>query len=95
MDSFFHFVDENLPQFISVLREAVSIPSVSSDFSMRKDVFKMSSFLTEKMQRLGVHTRLVDPGTQQYEGRSIQLPPIILGSLGSDSSKKTLLIYGS
>ncbi len=34
------------------------------------------------------------PGKQILEGQELDLPPIVLGSSGTDPSKKTVLVYG-
>ncbi len=41
---------------------------------------------------LSVKTHL--PGKQMLEGQELDLPPIVLGSYGTDASKKTVLVYG-
>lgn len=51
--------------------------------------------LLQKLEELGATVRLADPGEQKLkDGSTIKLPPVILGQLGVDKSKKTLLIYG-
>ena len=47
------------------------------------------------MEKLGATCELEDIGEQTLpDGSKLPLPPILLGSLGSDPNKKTLLIYG-
>ncbi|TRM67091.1 hypothetical protein BD626DRAFT_484722 [Schizophyllum amplum] len=91
---FLEFVDANADLFIQRLGEAVAIPSVSGDPSHRQDVLKMSNWLNAQLQALGVDTKQVDLGTQELEGQTLQLPPAVLGSIGKDPKKKTILIYG-
>jgi len=53
------------------------------------------SLLTSvQLHQLGVETKLVDLGTHEMQGQTLQLPPAIIGRLGSDPAKKTVLVYG-
>lgn len=54
----------------------------------------MTSFLDNELKSVGVETKLVELGEQQLEGKTLKLPPAILGKIGSDTKKKTILIYG-
>lgn len=54
----------------------------------------MTSFLDHELKSVGVETKLVELGEQQLEGKTLKLPPAILGKIGSDTKKKTILIYG-
>lgn len=48
-----------------------------------------------KLKNLGINTELVDIGKQILpDGNQIPLPPVLLGTYGSDPKKKTVLIYG-
>ncbi len=64
---------------------------MSSDEKLRDDVVEMSKWLDEQLTDLGVTTKLVDLGDQS-EG--LHLPPVILGHIGDDPTKKTVLVYG-
>ena len=68
--------------------------SVSGDLTHREDVFKMAKFMEDQLQALGVQTRSHDLGTVTFDGHEIQLPPAILGKIGEDPKKKTMLLYG-
>ena len=47
------------------------------------------------MRRLGcTDIQLKYPGKQQLEGKELDLPPIVLGTFGTDPAKKTVLVYG-
>ena len=47
------------------------------------------------MERLGGTTRLCDLGMQKMEdGSELELPPVLIGQIGTDKNKKTVLIYG-
>lgn len=94
MDRFFAYVDEHQNEFVERLRQAVAIPSVSSQLEHRPDCFKMGEYLAAEMTRLGVQVTKMDVGDQELEGQKVKLPPILLGTYGSDPKKKTLLVYG-
>lgn len=54
----------------------------------------MSAFLDKELKAYGVETELIDLGTQEIEGQTANLPPAILGRIGTDPKKKTILLYG-
>ena len=48
-----------------------------------------------RLQELGAKIEYADLGQQELpDGSKIPLPPCLLGELGSDPKKKTLLVYG-
>ena len=75
-------------------RKLNALVSVSGDPDRRDDVFSMGNFLEDELKKYGVDTKRVDLGTQTVEGVQLALPPLVLGRIGDDPSKKTLLIYG-
>jgi Cys-Gly metallodipeptidase DUG1 len=54
----------------------------------------MALFLDNQLISYGVETKLVDLGEHTLEGQQLKLPPAILGKIGTDPKKKTVLIYG-
>jgi Cys-Gly metallodipeptidase DUG1 len=54
----------------------------------------MANWLNDQLTSLGVETKLVDLGKQELDGQVLDLPPAILGKIGNDPAKKTVLIYG-
>lgn len=93
----FSKIDELKPQFIQRLTDAVAIPSVSSDETLRPKVFAMADFLKAELAKLGADDITVkDLGIQPppVSDPKLPLPPIVLSKFGSDPSKKTVLIYG-
>ena len=55
----------------------------------------MTQWVEKKFKQLGANTELAELGTQKLpSGQEIPLPPVLLGTLGNDSKKKTVLIYG-
>ena len=54
----------------------------------------MGSFLESQLKQYGAETKIVDLGSHTMEGQTLKLPPAVLGRIGNDNSKKTILIYG-
>jgi Cys-Gly metallodipeptidase DUG1 len=54
----------------------------------------MAEWLKVQLKQLGVDTKQVDLGKHNLDGQELLLPPVILGRIGNDPSKKTVLIYG-
>ena len=54
----------------------------------------MAVWLSNQLKHLGVETSLVDLGKHTSDGEELHLPPAILGRMGCDPLKKTVLIYG-
>lgn len=46
------------------------------------------------MTRLGISYEIHLPGMQKIQGIELALPPIILGTYGTDPKKKNVLVYG-
>lgn len=52
-------------------------------------------FHFQGFEKLGAKTELADIGEQVLpDGSKLPLPPILMGTLGNDPKKKTLLVYG-
>ena len=66
--------------------------SISGDASRRQDVSKMASWVQAELQKYGVKTDAVPLGKQG--GQTNHLPPAIVGRIGEDPKKQTILIYG-
>uniref|UniRef100_T1J673 Peptidase M20 dimerisation domain-containing protein n=1 Tax=Strigamia maritima TaxID=126957 RepID=T1J673_STRMM len=86
----FSYIDGNKLKFTENLREAVAIKSVSADRECRPEIRKMVEWTAERLKILGATVKLEELG--EFEG--LQLPPVLLGQLGNDPSKKTVCIYG-
>lgn len=54
----------------------------------------MASWVQAELEKFGVKTDAIPLGTQHIEGQILDLPPAIVGKLGTDPKKKTILIYG-
>lgn len=73
----------------------VAIKSVSAWPDKRPEIVKMMQWAEIKLKELGATTELADIGEQKLsDGRVIPLPPVLLGTLGADPQKKTVLLYG-
>ncbi|KAK3358742.1 hypothetical protein B0T25DRAFT_531045 [Lasiosphaeria hispida] len=92
LDSYFSQVDTLSDHFIERLRQAVAIPSVSSEAARRPDVVRMGQFLAEELTKLGASVELRELGPQP--GTDLELPPVVLARYGSDKNKRTILVYG-
>ena len=79
------------------LRDAVAIQSVSALPEKRGEVIRMMEWVDAWIKKLGGESDLTpNPcGEQELDdGTTVPLPPILLGSFGSDPSKKTVCVYG-
>lgn len=95
LDTIFAAIDEQKQEWISLLSQAVAIKSVSAWPETRDEVFRMVHWFADLLKLEGAELEVVDNGSQTLpDGRVLPLPPIILGSLGNDPAKKTLLVYG-
>lgn len=54
----------------------------------------MADFLVQELKNLGADVETRDLGKQDWHGTSLDLPPIVLATVGNDPSKKTILVYG-
>lgn len=105
-DNIKHFIDRlraaveiqrsvSMPKLLS-MRTDLMFESVSGDNTRdgRAKVFDMAEFLNDQLTSFGVETLLVDLGKQKVDEDQLQLPPAIIGRIGTDPNKKTILIYG-
>ncbi|KAK3369867.1 hypothetical protein B0H63DRAFT_485672 [Podospora didyma] len=92
LDGYFKQVDTLSDHFIERLRQAVAIPSVSSEAERRPDVVRMGHFLADELKKLGASVELRELGPQP--GTDLTLPPCVLARYGNDKSKRTILVYG-
>lgn len=85
------FVDTYREDFIKDLREMVAIKSISSDENYQKDVKAMIALTEQWLLRLGIKYECFNLQPCKVRGKLVELPPVILGSIGS--AEKTLLVY--
>jgi len=95
LQKLFAAIDKNKLKFIENLRKAVAIKSVSAWPHTRPDITTMMKWMGDELKDLGAAIEFVDLGTQTLpDGTVLPLPPVLMGELGRDKSKKTLLVYG-
>ncbi|KAK0672351.1 hypothetical protein QBC41DRAFT_313660 [Cercophora samala] len=92
LDGYFKQVDDMSDAFIERLRQAVAIPSISSEAARRPDVVRMGHWLADELNKLGAQAELRPLGKQH--GTDLDLPPVVLARYGSDKNKRTILVYG-
>jgi acetylornithine deacetylase/succinyl-diaminopimelate desuccinylase-like protein len=92
------YIVANEQKFQDRLAKAVEIPSVSSVMTAegRKHVEDMSDFIADELRKLkNIDVKQVFLGTQETpDGGEINLPKVVIGTLGSNPNNKTILIYG-
>ena len=88
-------MDANEEKYIERLKTLVEIPSVSAWPEKRPEIRKCCEWTLNQLRSLGATGELVEIGMQTLpDGSQIELPPLVIGNLGSDPNKKTVLIYG-
>jgi len=95
MTMLFKKIDENKAKYIERLGKAVAIKSVSAWADTRDEIGVMMKWMGEELKALGAAIEYVDIGFQTLpDGSTLKLPPVVMGELGTDPAKKTLLVYG-
>lgn len=95
MKKLFAAVDANKETYIANLAKAVEIKSVSAWPEVRPEIVKMVKWMGSELEKLGATLEYCDVGLQTLpDGSKIPLPPVLMGQLGKDPKKKTLLVYG-
>ncbi|KAG5446702.1 Metallopeptidase M20 [Clonorchis sinensis] len=99
----FSFIEQMQEKYIHRLREFVAIKSISESKANRLDVVKALRWIAFRLKRLGADVRMRRIGKEFiYTGDHIpltkademELPDVVVASLGTDVTKRTLLIYG-
>lgn len=95
IDAVIAYVDANQTKYVDRLAEVVAIKSVSGWPESRPEVVKMMEWMKTKLEACGSKCEMKDIGMETlHDGKKIPLPPVLLGTLGDDAAKKTVLIYG-
>lgn len=90
-----NYIESNKAKFIENLKETVAIESISSSVAHRTQTTNVVHYVGDKLKQLGASIEICDIGNQVLpSGESIKLPPVILGYLGNDKAKHTVLVYG-
>lgn len=82
----FKYVDQNVKTYKQLLKEAVAIPSVSSDVKYRGECVRMVEWMQGKLKEVGATTELREVGYQTIDGQEVKLPPVLVGVLGNVSA---------
>ncbi|XP_050543642.1 cytosolic non-specific dipeptidase isoform X2 [Daktulosphaira vitifoliae] len=90
----FRYIEQEKNNFVENLKNAVSIKSVSADPNLRFEVLKMMNWANNKLKILGAEVELCETGIQVMNNEKIELPPVLMGKLGNNTSKKTICLYG-
>jgi len=97
LHAYYQYIDYRTEIYVNRLRDAVAIQSVSALPEKRGEVIRMMEWVDAWIKKLGGESNLTpNPcGEQELDdGTTAPLPPILLGSFGSDPSKKTVCVYG-
>ncbi|XP_046580783.1 cytosolic non-specific dipeptidase-like [Haliotis rubra] len=95
MDKLFEHIDKNQEKYVKRLADTVAIQSVSAWPEKRGEIRKMVEWTKAELEKLGAKCWLEELGDQTLpDGSKIPLPPVLLGQLGEDPAKKTILVYG-
>lgn len=95
MEKLFEHIDQKQEDYIKLLYEAVAIKSVSAWPETRPEIRRMVNWTKQLLENLGTKCSLKELGQETLpDGSKIELPPALLGELGTDPSKPTLLVYG-
>jgi Cys-Gly metallodipeptidase DUG1 len=54
----------------------------------------MAKWVKTELEKFGVTAAAIPLGGQQIQDQTLDLPPAIVGRIGEDPKKKTILIYG-
>jgi nonspecific dipeptidase len=95
LDTVFKYINEAAQKFIDNLAEAVGIKSVSAWKETRPEIDRMLLWVGDRLKNLGCNVEYCEIGEQKLpDGTMLKLPKVLLGQLGNDPNKKTLLVYG-
>ncbi|XP_041367448.1 cytosolic non-specific dipeptidase-like [Gigantopelta aegis] len=95
MDKLFGHIDANQKKYVQRLSDVVAIQSVSALPEKWPEIRRMVEWTQTELKKLGATCELADLGEMtQPDGRKLSLPPVLIGQLGNDPKKKTILIYG-
>jgi len=91
----FTYIESQRARYITTLREAVGIRSVSGWPHARSESIRMIQWTATKLEALGFTVDIRKVGDETLpDGNIVPFPPIILATLGDSPEKKTLMIYG-
>lgn len=91
MEAFLQHVDANEARWIERLRAIVAVQSVSSDPARRGECVRMMELARDEIVALGGSAELQALGDEKP---GLPLPPLLVGRIGADAAKPTVLVYG-
>ncbi|CAJ0961957.1 unnamed protein product, partial [Mesorhabditis belari] len=95
LNGVYETIDKERDEWIRILKESVAIESVSADPARRGEVRRMVEWTMSYLLQQGAECWLEELGQQTlHDGTKVPLPPCLLGELGKDKNKKTVLLYG-
>lgn len=95
MEDIFQCIENSQEKYIERLREAVEIRSVSAWKETRAEISRMVEYVADMVDDLGGEYTLHPLGDQTMpDGTVLPLPPVLIGFIGNDPAKNTVLIYG-
>ncbi|XP_001603718.1 cytosolic non-specific dipeptidase-like [Nasonia vitripennis] len=83
-------IDTCSKKYVNELKQIVKIPNVSSDPDAKNHLSTLIKWMSSRMKQLGFNILLKQPYHETYKGH---IPLVVVGSLGNDTKKKTLLYY--
>ncbi|CAH8845701.1 unnamed protein product [Trichobilharzia szidati] len=99
----YYTIDDRKDKYIERLKQFIAIKSISEEKIHRLDVVKALRWIAFKLLKLGADVRMKRAGRENiYTGDEIpltktdelELPDIVIATIGTDKTKRTLLIYG-
>lgn len=84
------YMDSRRSKFLSNLEEIVSIKSISDDIKYKSEVIKMIKYAENWLKEINFVYECFNIGTRMVDGKRHKLLPVILGTLGTSSRKKTV-----
>lgn len=61
--------------------------SVSGNLQYVKDTENMADFLVKQLTDLGVEVKKCPVGEHEIDGKTVPLPPVVIGQIGNDPKK--------
>ena len=71
---------------------SLGIGRADDERSYVKDVERMADFMIEQLTSVGVTAEKRPIGTHKLDGKEVDLPPAVIGHIGNDSKKVSVLL---
>ncbi|XP_058802620.1 cytosolic non-specific dipeptidase-like [Phymastichus coffea] len=86
----YKYLDLNSQNHIEELRKLVNVPNVSADPYAKDHLSALVRWISKRLKNLGFNLVTKIPDYKNYKGNK---PPVVVGILGKDPEKTTLLYY--